>query len=637
MEISDQLLVNALRFLITDTICNAKSGHPGMPLGFADVALCLYKNHITFNPHDPLWVNRDRLILSCGHGSALLYSIFHLLGYDYSIDDLKNFRKLDSKTHGHPEYNRRLAIEATTGPIGQGVAMAVGAAIAEAKLHSMFPDEIGYKTYVIAGDGDLMEGISHEAFSIAGTLKLNNLIVLYDSNNITIDGELGLTCKDDVRHRFESYGFFVQEIDGHDFHQINNAIEAAKNSDVPSIIICKTVIGRGAPRSGTSSVHGGIFSEKEISEMRAAHSWDYSPFEIPDGILSEWRSFYKRNLARYSVRTPKYDSFVSGKLDISACIKKAKRELSGKSMATRSAVSETLKHIIPYDEKIIGGSADLSKPTDAIVQGCTPIAAHDHSGNYIHYGIREHAMGAIANGISLDKVFRTYTSTFLAFSDYMRPAIREAAMMQIPQVFLFTHDSIGVGEDGPTHQPIEHLASLRAIPGLITIRPGSSEEVADAVEVGFTSSHPVAIILSRQACNHSFESQEENMVMCGGYRVFGKMDPKVVLVATGTEVPLAVSVANALSESSIDSSVISMPSVELFLEQSVEYQADLLSGELKVFIEAGSVMGLSRLSNTDDIVIGIDEFGKSASGQALFEHYGFSVDKILKKILGHLK
>lgn len=637
MEISDQLLTKALRFLITDTICNAKSGHPGMPLGFADIALCLYKNHITFNPHDPLWVNRDRLILSCGHGSALLYSIFHLLGYDYSVEDLKNFRRLDSKTHGHPEYNRRLAIEATTGPIGQGVAMAVGAAIAEAKLNSMFPDEIGYKTYVIAGDGDLMEGISHEAFSIAGTLKLNQLIVLYDSNNITIDGELGLTCKDDVRKRFESYGFFVQEIDGHDFRQINSAIETAKHSDIPSIIICRTVIGRGAPRCGTSSVHGGAFSSAEVEEMRAMHGWNYGAFEIPDEILSEWRGFYKRNLERYSLKTSKYDAFLNEKLDIKPCIEKAKHELYGKSIATRSAVSETLKYIIPYDKKIIGGSADLSNPTDAIVAGCTPISAIERDGNYIHYGIREHAMGAIANGISLDRVFKTYTSTFLAFSDYMRPAIREAAMMQIPQVFIFTHDSIGVGEDGPTHQPIEQLSSLRAIPGLLTIRPGSPEEVADAVEFGFTSKRPAAIILSRQICKHSFESQKANMVLCGGYRVFGNENPKVVLVATGTEVPIAADVAGRLGNSGVTSSVVSMPCLELFLEQPAEYQVGLLSGALKVFIEAGSVMGLSRLSNSGDIVIGIDEFGKSASGDVLFEHYGFSADKILERILGRLK
>lgn len=634
MEISDQTLANALRFLVVDGISNAKSGHPGMPLGFADIATCMYKNHVKFNPKNPLWVNRDRVILSCGHGSMLLYGMFYLLGYNYSLDDLKNFRKFGSKTHGHPEYNRSLGIEATTGPIGQGVAMAVGEAIAEAKLHSMFPDEISYKTYVIAGDGDLMEGISHEAFSLAGTLNLNNLIVLYDSNDITIDGRLSITCRDNVVSRFSSYEFNVMTIDGHNTEEINNALLISQGSDKPVLIICKTIIGKTAPKAGTSAIHGGALSDEELIEMRENNGWPYKAFEIPDDIIKTWRNFYIRNTKEINKPTDKFNAFCARKHDIHSFIIEAKESLKDTSISTRNAFHIVLNKIAESNPYIIGGSADLSEPTKSLLKSYSPITNENKNGQYIYYGIREHAMGAIANGIMLDKVFKAYTSTFLAFSDYMRPAIRMAAMMGVPQVFIMTHDSIGVGEDGPTHQPIEHLTSFRAMPGLLVIRPGSAKEVADAVEVAFTAQKPTLLILSRQTCEYSFDyDTKENPIRLGGYRVLGGANPDIAIISTGTEVPLAINTAKELINLGYKTSVISMPCVELFKEQSAEYQAEILSARKRVFIEAGSTMGFANIANNNDILIGIDTFGSSAKENILFEHYGFSTKKILEKIL----
>lgn len=637
MEISDQTLANALRFLVVDGINNAKSGHPGMPLGFADIATCMYRNHIKFNPQNPLWVNRDRVILSCGHGSMLLYAIFYLLGYNYSIDDLKNFRKLGSKTHGHPEYDRSLGIEATTGPIGQGVAMAVGEAIAEAKLHSMFPNEIHYKTYLIAGDGDLMEGISHEAFSLSGALNLNNLIVLYDSNDITIDGPLSITCNDNVASRFNSYGFNVINIDGHNPDEINNALLIAQTSDKPVLIICRTIIGKSAPKAGTSAIHGGALSDEELIQMREANNWPYKAFEIPDDIINTWRNFYIRNIDAFNKPTDKFNAFCNKTPDIHSFILEAKKSLKDTNISTRNAFHIVLNKIAESNPYIIGGSADLSEPTKSLPKAYSAITKENKNGQYIHYGIREHAMGAIANGIMLDKIFKTYTSTFLAFSDYMRPAIRMAAMMQIPQVFIMTHDSIGVGEDGPTHQPIEHLASFRAMPGLLVIRPGSSQEVADAVEIAFTGNKPTLLILSRQICEYSFDYKiQENPVKVGGYRILGDANPDIAIISTGTEVPLAINTAKELLSLGYKTSVISMPCVELFKEQSAKYQAEILSAQKRVFIEAGSTMGLANIANNNDILIGIDTFGSSAKEDILFEYYGFSTTKILEKILKQL-
>lgn len=634
-EISNQTLAKALRFLASDIVTNAKSGHPGMPLGFADVATCLAKHHLRFNPKDPTWPNRDRLVLSCGHGSALLYAMLYLLGYDYTIHDLMAFRKLGAKTHGHPEFNPRLGVEATTGPLGQGVAMAVGMALSGLKQNALLPDEISYRVYAVVSDGDMMEGISHEACSFAGSLGLRNLTILYDYNNITIDGALSSSCSDDVRGRFESYGFFVQEVDGHDFTAVDLAIADTKKSDRPSIIICNTVIGRNSPRAGLSSIHGAYLTESEIMEMRQNQEWAYDPFQVPDDILHAWRSFYRRNEHEFTQSLNGHRELVQEKMNIGRTLVDIEKSDCGNDTATRAVMKDVIPALL-LSKNIIVGSADLGGSTSVKVGQVREITKGNFDGNYINYGVREHAMAAIANGVMADSPFLAITSTFLVFSDYMRPAIRLAAMMGIPQIFILTHDSIGVGEDGPTHQPIEHLASLRSIPGLCVFRPCNIGEVVDSVACALLGSRPSVIALSRQKCRSVFDYGEENRVKDGGYVAIKSNDPRVAIFASGSEVQLACGAAKILGESGIGADVISVPCLD-FLDIGRVYELAPLE-VTRVFIEAGSAYGWAKIASAlDDLIISIDSFGESGASEALFEKYGFSpkkvADRIMKEVL----
>lgn len=635
-SISDDLCVKALRFLSIDMINNAKSGHSGMPLGFADVMYCLCKNHLVFNPNDPYWVNRDRLVLSCGHGSALLYAALYLLGYEYTIEDLKSFRKLGSKTSGHPEYNLSYGIEVTTGPLGEGIATGVGMAVAGKKLSSMFKDEIDYKVYVIASDGDMMEGISHEALSFAGNLSLDNLIILYDSNDITIDGKLELSSNDDLKKRFESYGFFVQEIDGHNFNEIDNAISYAKNSKLPSLVIFKTIIGKSSPFEGTSKIHGKYLTDEELNKMRLELGWEYEKFIVPEDILSSWRSFYKRNIGEINKPLNKYKDFINNcKKDISLSITSAKDKLSNKNISTRSALKVVLDSIsesIP--DTLIGGSADLSESTCSKPVNMHSISKNDFTGNYINYGIRENAMAAISNGIALSNIFTVYCSTFLVFSDFLRPGIRLSALMGLPVIYIMTHDSIGVGEDGPTHQPIEHLSSFRCMPNLNVIRPCDGYEVADAVELAISNNSPTLIALSRQDCKFASNiSSIDNKVKFGGYVINDNQDYNITIIASGSEVGLSIEVKDELKFLNIEARVISMPCVEFFFNADEEYKNYILGNKNRVFIEAGSTYGFARIANTDDLILGIDTFGKSASAESLYDYFSLTKEKIVKKII----
>jgi transketolase len=642
-------LVNAIRFLSIDAIEKAKSGHPGMPMGFADVAFILFSEFLRFNPNEPKWPNRDRFILSAGHGSMLLYSLYYLVGYkDISLDDIKNFRQLHSKTAGHPEYGELEAIETTTGPLGQGIANAVGMALAGKINNAKFgKDIIDNKIYCMIGDGCLMEGISQEAISIAANLKLNNIIALWDNNNISIDGTLDITSSENIPMRFEAAGWDVISIDGHNHEEIRNALEEAQNSDNPVLIDCKTTIAYGSPnKSGSEKSHGSPLGKDEIDLTKKELGWNYGEFEIAPEILDQWRQIGTRNISLYNkwqenlANSGKKEIFekINNKIlpDLSEKITtfKAKILADKKSQATRKSSAKILEFFTKEIDILISGSADLTGSVGTKTSSTESLTPANYNNRYIHYGIREHGMAAMMNGMSLYGGIIPLSGTFLVFADYMKPAIRLAAMMQRQIFYIFTHDSIGLGEDGPTHQAVEHLANLRSIPNLNVFRPCDDFETLACYEMALnTKNTPSAFSLTRQ--NLEFATQKENPdIYKGGYIIFETgSDPEISILATGSEVEIAIKAAKKLlEEKNITSKVISIPCFEIFDAQSKEYRQKILSNKnnFKIGVEAAIKQGWEKYLGDNGIFIGMEGFGASGKYQDLYEHFGITVENILK-------
>ena len=648
-------LANAVRFLSIDAVQKANSGHPGMPMGMADVATVLFKEHLKFNPQNPSWTNRDRFILSAGHGSMLLYSLLYLTGYkNFTIDELKNFRQMNSICAGHPEYKKNSGIETTTGPLGQGLGNAVGMAIGEEIYKKKFSSSVvNHKTYVIASDGDLMEGISHEVMSLAGHLKLKNLIVFFDNNKISIDGPTSLSVSDDYKKRFESYGWNFLEVNGHDHKQISNAIKKASKSTKPNIISCKTVIGFGSPnRSGKSSSHGSPLGNEEILLVRKKLKWSHSPFEIPEDILKDWRKIGEKGSVlekKWSVNLNKKNSKIRKELesiqkninlkslDFLINTEKKKYFKEKPSKATRECSSMTIEAVTKLLPEIIGGSSDLSGSNNTKTKNSKIISSKDFNGNYIHYGIREHGMAAAMNGLALYGGLIPYGGTFLIFSDYCKPSIRLSALMGLKVIYIFSHDSIGLGEDGPTHQPIEQLAGLRAIPNLNVFRPADINETLECWQIALKSQNtPSAIALSRQKLPYINPSHtKENKSALGAYVVkLTSQNNAVTLVASGSEVELALQAQKELKEINIDSKVVSMPCQELFNQQSISYKNKIFNKDVPIItIEASSVSSWEQYSKNN---MGINTFGESAPFKEVYSHFNLTSAKIVeltKKII----
>jgi transketolase len=657
-------LANAIRALSMDAVQKANSGHPGMPMGMADIAQVLWADHLKHNPGNPLWPDRDRFVLSNGHGSMLLYSLLHLTGYPLDAEALANFRQFGSHTAGHPEVEQDLGIETTTGPLGQGLANAVGMALAERILAASFnrPGHqiIDHHTWVFLGDGCLMEGISHEVCSLAGTWKLGKLICFYDDNGISIDGEVRGWFTDDTPRRFEAYGWHVvPHVDGHDPQQIERAIEAARaEQDRPSLICCKTIIGWGAPnKQGSEATHGAPLGEAEIAAARKRLEWPYDPFVVPDKIRQAWdarergaaaEQDWRKRLDAYSRAHPELAAELERRLrgELPADWRKAVEELiaaesaSAKAAATRSSSQQVLNAIAPAIPELLGGSADLTGSNNTNHKGSVVVSADEIGGNYIHYGVREFGMTAIMNGISLHGGFIPYGGTFLVFSDYARNAVRMAALMKQGVILVYTHDSIGLGEDGPTHQPVEHVASLRLIPGMRVWRPCDTVETAvawaDAIE---RREAPTSLVLTRQALPQMPRSREQLAdIARGGYALHDcEGEPHCVLIASGSEVGLAVDAARALEAQGRRVRVVSMPCTDLFDMQPQQYRDKVLSQAApRVAIEAGTTHGWWRYVGANGAVIGIDSFGASAPAKKLFEHFGFTRENVVRVVEGLL-
>ena len=643
-------MANAIRFLAADAINKSNSGHPGMPLGMADVAAVLFGEYIKLNPQAPKWFNRDRFVLSAGHGSMLLYSLLYLTGYeDININDIKNFRQFGSKTAGHPEYGHLDGIDMTTGPLGQGISSAVGMALAERMINAKYGDELcSHYTYVIAGDGCLMEGISEESASLAGHLKLNKLIVFWDNNNITIDGTVDKSSSTDQLKRFEAMGWNTLSINGHNFDEIRTAIKTAQTSDKPTLIACKTTIGFGAPtKCGTSKCHGSPLGEEETAAMRQALNWTSAPFEIPSAILTDWRATQDRNKTAYQTWVnaaekagAEFRLVIANKLpngwDNELNNLKKQALLNEPKVATRKASEMCLKAIVPHIPEIVGGSADLAASNLTFVEGLKTVTKEDYNGNNIMYGIREHAMGAIMNGMALHGGVIPYGGTFFVFSDYLRPSMRLAALMGIRVIYVLTHDSIGVGEDGPTHQPIEHLASYRAMPNILTFRPCDVIETAECWQEALTEDHrPSLLALSRQNLPLLRKSVDKNLSAKGAYVISPcAKERDVTIIATGSEVHIAVEAQKKLAEHKINAAVVSMPCMELFEEQSQNYQLEVLGTKPVVSVEAGTTFGWNRYAKK---TIGIDSFGASAPADKLYEYFGLTAENIADKVEKFLK
>ena len=655
---SCKIIANTIRGLSVDGVAAASSGHPGMPLGMADVCAVLWSEHMNFNPKNPKWLNRDRFILSAGHGSMLIYSLLHLYGYDLSMDDLKAFRQWGSKTPGHPENFVTDGVETTTGPLGQGVANAVGFALAEASLAARYNREgseiIDHYTYVVAGDGCLQEGISHEACSFAGHNKLGKLIMLYDSNNITIDGPTHISFTEDTRKRFEAYGWQVLEIDGHDYDQINAAIaEAKKEKSKPSIIICKTIIGFGSPnRAGTSKAHGEPFPAEEIELMKEKLGLPkdksfFVPDEISDlraktqekgeNLENKWNELWENYKNKNQEAAKELENSIKGEISKEAL--DIPQFGSEKAIATRSASGTVLNHIAKYIPQLMGGSADLTPSNNTLPAGEESFSPENPKGRYIRYGVREHGMAAIMNGMALHGGVLPYSGTFFVFSDYMRPAMRMSALMEQQVVYVLTHDSIGLGEDGPTHQPEAHLWAYRMIPNMTVIRPMDANETAEAWKSALKNKKgPTCLVLTRQnlpvydRAGLGWAKSEE--AQKGGYVLCEDKDFEAIIIATGSEVELAVEAKVKLNEQGVKVRIVSMPSTNIFDEQSQEYKESVLPKNIlkRVAVEAGVTLGWYKYVGLEGRVIGLDRFGASAPYKTLYKEFGITTDAIVEAV-----
>lgn len=652
----DEKTVNAIRVLSADAIQKAKSGHPGMPLGAAAIGYSLYAYHLNFNPEKPKLFFRDRFILSAGHGSMLLYSLNHLFGYDIKMSDIKNFRQLGSITPGHPEYNHTPGVEATTGPLGAGAAMAVGMAMAEKHLASVFNKEnyniIDNYTYALLGDGCMMEGVSNEAFSLAGTLGLNKLIILYDSNNITIEGKCDLAFTEDTVKKMQAYGFYTQVVeDGNDIDKINEAIKNAKNQkEKPSFIKINTKIGYGCPKKeGSASSHGEPLGDENVCDLRKTLNWQYNePFFIPDDVYENCAGFldekinlmnkkealleeYFKKFPEMKVLFDEYFNFDTDKILNDETI----WAYDDKDKATRSSSGEILNKLKDKMKNLFGGSADLAPSNKTELKGLGDFSKENPKGQNIHFGVREISMAGIANGIALYGGLRTFVSTFFVFSDYLKPMARLSALMKLPVTYIFTHDSIGVGEDGPTHEPVEHIAMFRSMPNFVTFRPADSKETIAGWKYAISSKEkPTALILSRQNLAQ-LKNTNVNNALLGAYIVEKetKQTPDLIMIATGSELSLAINARKELLKENIDARVVSMPSMELFEMQTDEYKEKILpsTNKKRLIIEALSKFGWGRYMGFEGKSITMDEFGASAPGDVLFKHFGFTVENVVKK------
>ena len=646
---------NALRFLSIDAVQKANSGHPGMPMGMAEIATSLWGKHLNHNPLNPHWFDRDRFVLSNGHGSMLLYSLLHLTGYDISIDDLKDFRKLHSKTPGHPEYDIDIGIETTTGPLGQGIANAIGMAVSEKIMAAEFNEDdikpINHYTYVFLGDGCLMEGISHEVCSFAGTHKLGKLICFYDQNGISIDGEIENWFTDDSIKRFDSYGWQTICVDGHNIEEIDKAIVDAKNeTNKPTMIFCKTIIGFGSPnKSGTADVHGAALGEEEVIKTRKALNWDHDAFKVPQEAYDFWDSTKKGSelnldwdnlIKTYDEKYPDKsaelkrrikgdlpDDFENSfKIFLSECDK------NNMPMATRKCSKACLDFFVKELPELIGGSADLTPSNNTFSSSSSTFSNENPSGNHINYGVREFGMSAIMNGMVLHGGIKPYGATFLVFTDYARNAVRLSALMGIPSIFVYTHDSVALGEDGPTHQPVEHMVTLRSTPNLNSWRPADLVETAVAWNEAVKSKKtPTCLIFSRQGTSAISRTEDQlALINKGGYLIDESDNSDITLIASGSEVQLIIDAAKELKNHSISANVVSMPSLDLFLQQSEEFQSSIINPDKPILVvECSHPNSWYRILNRKDKVIGIESFGESAPGSELLDHFGFNTENVV--------
>ena len=646
---------NALRFLSIDAVQKANSGHPGMPMGMAEIATSLWGKHLNHNPLNPHWFDRDRFVLSNGHGSMLLYSLLHLTGYDISIDDLKDFRKLHSKTPGHPEYDIDIGIETTTGPLGQGIANAIGMAVSEKIMAAEFNEDdikpINHYTYAFLGDGCLMEGISHEACSFAGTHKLGKLICFYDQNGISIDGEIENWFTDDSIKRFDSYGWQTICVDGHNIEEIDKAIVDAKNeTNKPTMIFCKTIIGFGSPnKSGTADVHGAALGEEEVIKTREALNWDHDAFKVPQEAYDfwdstkkgselnlDWDNLIKTYDEKYPDKSAELRRRIKGDLpdDFENSFKTFLSECdkNNSPMATRKCSKACLDFFVKELPELIGGSADLTPSNNTFSSSSSTFSNENPSGNHINYGVREFGMSAIMNGMVLHGGIKPYGATFLVFTDYARNAVRLSALMEIPSIFVYTHDSVALGEDGPTHQPVEHMVTLRSTPNLNSWRPADLVETAVAWNEAVKSKKtPTCLIFSRQGTSAISRTEDQlSLINKGGYLIDESDNSDITLIASGSEVQLIIDAAKELKNHSISANVVSMPSLDLFLQQSEEFQSSIINPDKPILVvECSHPNSWYRILNRKDKVIGIESFGESAPGSELLEHFGFNTENVV--------
>ena len=647
---------NALRFLSIDAVQKANSGHPGMPMGMAEIATALWKNHLNHNPANPHWFNRDRFVLSNGHGSMLLYSLLHLTGYNISMDDIKDFRKLHSKTPGHPEFDLDCGIETTTGPLGQGIANAVGMAISEKMLSAEFNTDniapVNHFTYAFLGDGCLMEGVSHEACSFAGTHELGKLICFYDQNGISIDGEIEHWFTDDTVKRFDSYGWQTISVDGHSIDEINQAIESAKSENLrPTMIFCKTTIGFGSPnKSGTSDAHGSPLGDEEITKTRDALGWNHEPFEVPESVYEYWNaesdgaelnnswnqlmdSYKDSNSEKHAELTRRISGDMPQEFDKKYADFLDNCDDENTSMATRKASQVCLDFFVKEMPELVGGSADLTPSNNTFSKSSSTFSSDNPTGNHINYGVREFGMSAIMNGMLLHGGIKPYGATFLVFTDYARNAIRLSALMKIPNIFVYTHDSIALGEDGPTHQPVEHLVTLRSTPNLKNWRPADLVETAVAWKNAVKSiDSPTCLIFSRQNTSPITRNQNQiNSIEKGGYLIKESTDSQITLVASGSELQLILDASENLEKDhGVISNVVSMPSLDVFLENNEEYQSSIIKSDLPILVvELSHPNSWYKLLNKNDKVLGIETFGESAPAGILLEHFGFTIPNVV--------